>query len=117
MLKIDEWSFYEGRSEVDGNVVMRFYGQVDRNDADNILITEKEESEDSYRNNIDVIRKDRQEFQDKVYFEASRIRGLNAMIEPEEDVSSDGENCPEDQNCVQISDNSNTQEGGVFNEV
>lgn len=59
MLKIDEWSFYEGRSEVDGNVVMRFYGQVDRNDADNILITEKEESEDSYRNNIDVIRKDR----------------------------------------------------------
>ena len=121
MLKIDEWSFYEGRSEVDGNVVMRFYGQVDRNDADNILITEKEESEDSYRNNVDVIRKERQEFQDKVYFEASRIRGLNAMVDimegSEEETAPDVDNSPGDQNCVQISDNLNTQEGGVFNEV
>ena len=104
MLKIDEWSFYEGRSEVDGNVVMRFYGQVDRNDADNILITEKEESEDSYRNNIDVIRKDRQEFQDKVYFEASRLTGLKAMMDDDETA--------EDSNCAQISDNSEPPEGG-----
>lgn len=79
MLKTDEWSYYEGTSEVDGVVVMRFYGQVNRSDPDNILITEKEESEDSYRKNVAIVRQDRRDFEDRVYFEASRLAGLNAM--------------------------------------
>lgn len=112
MLRTDTWTYFEGFSELDdGTCVMRFYGQVNKADPNNILITEKEEFEDSYRNNIDVIRKDRWEFQDKVYFEASRIRGLNAMVDIEE-TASDADNSPEDQNCGQIPDNLNTYEGG-----
>lgn len=56
MLRTDEWSFYEGFSEIDGAIVMRFYGQVDRNNPERILITEKEEVEDSYRTNINTVR-------------------------------------------------------------
>jgi hypothetical protein len=52
---------------------MRFYGQVNKADLNNILITEKEASEDSYRKNVDVIRQDRREFEDLIYAEADRI--------------------------------------------
>lgn len=109
MLRTDDWSFYEGYSEVDGNIVMRFYGQVDRNNPDNILITEKEESEDSYRKNAAVIRQDRRQFEDKIYFEASRIKGLLGMYDAMKEAT--------EENCVQISDNFNTTEGGVFDEI
>ena len=81
MLSVKGWSYYEGCSEVDGNIVMRFFGRVNRNDPDDIEITEKEESEDSYKNNIWIIRQDRRDFEDKVYFEASRIKGLLGMEE------------------------------------
>lgn len=104
MLRTDDWSFYEGFSEVDGKIVMRFYGQVDRNNPDNFLITEKEEQEDSYRNNIDIIRQDRREFEDKIYFEASRVKGLLGMSDVLEQTT--------EENCVQISDNSDSPEGG-----
>ena len=90
MLRIDEWSFYEGFSEVDGNIVMRFYGQVDRNNPERILITEKEAAKDSYRTNIDAVRQDRREFEDKVYFEASRLEGLLSMVK-------DNQESPEDE--------------------
>ena len=104
MLITDDWSFYEGFSEVDGTVVMKFYGQVDRNNPENILITEKEAFQDSYRKNVDVIRQDRRDFEDKIYFEASRLSGLNKMI----DFVESGD----EPNCVQISDNSEAPEGG-----
>lgn len=104
MLRTDDWSFYEGFSEIDGKVVMKFYGQVDRNNPDNVLITEKEAEPDSYKKNADIIRQDRREFEDKVYFEASRLTGLNAMIDDEE--------TSEEENCAQIPDNSSTLEGG-----
>lgn len=91
MLRTDEWSYYEGYSSVDGNIVMRFYGQVDRNNPENILITEKEESEDSYRKNVKTIRQDRREFEDKIYFEASRLRGLLGMYDVLKNASDD--NC------------------------
>lgn len=105
MLRTDDWSYYEGFSEVDGVEVMKFYGQVNRNDPNNIVITEKESYEDSYRNNIAQIRLDRREFEDKVYFEATRLEGLNRMV----DFMRDGET----PNCVQISDNLQTPEGGA----
>lgn len=110
MLRTDDWSFYEGYSEVDGNIVMRFYGQVDRNNPDNIVITEKEESEDSYRKNVQVVRQDRRTFEDRVYFEASRLSGLNQMVKQADNVI-------DEPNCVSVSHNSETPEGGVFNEV
>ena len=91
MLRTDEWSFYEGFSEIDGVIVMRFYGQVDRNNPERILITEKEEVEDSYRTNINTVRQDRREFQDKVYFEASRLNGLLSMVkDDQEDPEGEG---------------------------
>ena len=92
MLRTDDWSYYEGFSEVDGVEVMKFYGQVNRNDPNNIVITEKESYEDSYRNNITQIRLERREFEDKVYFEATRLEGLNRMV----DFMRDGET----PNCV-----------------
>lgn len=110
MLRTDDWSFYEGYSEVDGNIAMRFYGQVDRNNPDNIVITEKEESEDSYRKNVQVIRQDRRSFEDRVYFEASRLAGLNQMVKQADNVI-------DEPNCVSDSHNSETPEGGVFDEV
>ena len=92
MLRTDDWSYYEGFSEVDGVEVMKFYGQVNRNDPNNIVVTEKESYEDSYRNNITQIRLERREFEDKVYFEATRLEGLNRMV----DFMRDGET----PNCV-----------------
>ena len=41
MLNVDKWTFFEGSAEVDGAIVMRFYGQVNYDDPSNILITEK----------------------------------------------------------------------------
>ena len=79
MLRTDDWSYYEGFSEVDGTVVMKFYGQVNRNDPNNILITEKEAEEDSYKKNVRQIRLDRREFENKIYFEVSRLQGLLGM--------------------------------------
>ena len=91
MLNVDKWTFFEGSAEVDGAIVMRFYGQVNYDDPDNILITEKEEFEDSYRKNVAEIRQARREFEDKVYFESNRLTGLNRMFEFEK--NGDQSNC------------------------
>lgn len=109
MLRTDDWSFYEGYSEVDGNIVMKFYGQVDRNNPDNILITEKEGSDDSYRNNVKVVRQDRREFEDKVYFEAGRLRGLLGMYDVLKNATDD--------DCAEISDYDEVSKGGAFDEI
>ena len=105
MLNVDKWTYFEGSAEVDGAIVMRFYGQVNYDDPNNILITEKEEFEDSYRKNVAEIRQSRREFEDKVYFESSRLLGLKKMV----DFMENGDQ----PNCVQISDNFNTEEGGI----
>lgn len=129
MLKVEGWSYYDGCSEVDGNIVMRFFGRVNRTDPEDIEITEKEEFEDSYRNNIDVIRQDRRIFEDKVYFEASRIKGLLAMEESiggNETVNDDIPNYTGDDDdqeyhgewsSVPISDDANTMKGDIVDEV
>ena len=129
MLKVEGWSCYDGCSEVDGNIVMRFFGRVNRADPEDIEITEKEEFEDSYRNNIDVIRQDRRIFEDKVYFEASRIKGLLAMEESiggneivNEDISSftvndDDQEYHGEWSSVPTPDDANTMKGDIVDEV
>jgi hypothetical protein len=106
MLKLDDWSYFEGRSELeDGTVVMRFYGQVNRDDPDNILITEKEETEDSYRKNVDTIRADRRSFEDVVYAESEEIRAMLPSSTSQE------------ANCTEISENCDEAEKGGNDEV
>ena len=74
MLRTETWTYFEGLSEFDdGTCVMRFYGQVNKADPNNILITEKEVEEDSYRKNVDLVRRDRRAFEDTVYAEAEYL--------------------------------------------
>ena len=129
MLSVKGWSCYEGCSEVDGNIVMRFFGRVNRNDPDDIEITEKEEPEDSYKNNITIIRQDRRDFEDKVYFETSRIKGLLAMeqfVGGDEAVNDDIPNYTGDDDdqeyhgewlSVPTPDDANTMKGDIVDEV
>ena len=105
MLNVDKWTFFEGSAEVDGAIVMRFYGQVNYDDPSNILITEKQEFEDSYRKNVAAVREARREFEDLIYFEASRLSGLKTMV--------DNMVVLENENCTELSDNCDTQIGGV----
>ena len=92
MLRTDTWTYFEGFSELgDGTVVMNFYGQVNKSDPNNIMITEKEAEEDSYRKYTDIIRHDRREFEDTVYREADFIQ---------EELR-----CVEEANCTEMSDN------------
>ena len=60
MLRTDTWTYFEGYSDLeDGTTVMKFFGQVNNADPSNILITEKETEEDSYKKNVEQIRRDR----------------------------------------------------------
>ena len=102
MLNVDKWTFFEGSAEVDGAIVMRFYGQVNYDDPSNILITEKQEFEDSYRKNVSAVREARREFEDLIYFEASRLSGLKTMVDNM--IQS---------NCTELSENSDIPNGGV----
>lgn len=75
MLKTDVWTYFEGFSKLeDGTTVMKFFGQVNNNNPDDVLVTEKENEEDSYRKNVKEIRHDRRDFENIVYAEADRIR-------------------------------------------
>ena len=111
MLRTDTWTYFDGFSELDdGTCVMRFYGRVNKADPSNILITEEEASEDSYRKNVDVIRQDRREFEDLIYAEADRISAELFPSSPTQEQSSEEIN-PE------LSDDLSTPEGGVLDEI
>ena len=106
MLRTETWTYFEGFSELDdGTCVMRFYGQVNKADPNNVLITEKEVEEDSYRKNVDLVRNDRRAFEDAVYAEADRIQA--ELFPP---VS-------EEVNCSEMSDNCDKAEKGGNDEI
>ena len=52
-----------------------------------------------------AVREARREFEDLVYFEASRLSGLKTMV--------DNMVVLENENCTELSDNCDTQIGGV----
>ena len=94
MLRTDTWTYFEGFSELDdGTCVMKFFGQVNKADPNNILITEKEAEEDSYRKNVDLVRRDRRAFEDAVYAESDRIQ--EELFSPSDNCTEISENCDE----------------------
>ena len=75
MLNVNSYSFFEGHSELDdGTIIVIFYGQI--NDQE-VTITEKEVTEDSYRRHREMVRIDRRNFENIVYEEFDRLNNSN----------------------------------------
>lgn len=67
MLKFKQLIVFDGESNIDGKKVMTFRATIDADDPNQIRFVEVKHDENCYRDNREVVRADKAEFEDLAY--------------------------------------------------